>query len=213
VTEIEIAGHALALSDLRLDLDRATTPAEYTAVLDKATAIESHARRHRRGLLKRDLLDLARHAYIIEVEAAFAYAEAVIRIAGRLPDRGRIGRGRPAIYSAGDFGISHDIAARWKRYRNTLGNRDLDIERAAWLEQADGDPAGWDEPSLAGIVRRARMQEESTTDSMICPRCGEVTIAVERRARRRCFGCSWPSKNTPRTFTEPTSVADRRATG
>jgi hypothetical protein len=211
VTDVEIAGAAAALGNLRAGLHLARTPAEYTEVLDKAAAVERHARRFRAALMKRDLLDQARHAYTIEVEAAFARAEAVVAIAGQLPD-GQATRSdlSPSVTSS-DFGISRQTAARWKRYRNALGDRDLDVVRAIWLEEADADPAGWEEPSLARILRRARMEDEDTMslEAMTCPRCGHLTIGMGAPARdvqattevrRRCFRCWWPSKATPASY-------------
>lgn len=103
-----MSSQEVELATLRAGLDKAHTPAELTAVLDMADAMQDRARRFRVAFANANMLDAARDAYRIGIQAAFARLEAVCRIADELPD----GPGRPEKMSddltISDWGISRD---------------------------------------------------------------------------------------------------------
>jgi N6-adenosine-specific RNA methylase IME4 len=142
------------LAGLRAGLDHARTPGEFTHVLDVAAAIADRASRYRRSLLNAELVDAARDAYHIGIDATFARLEAMCRIADQLPG----GQGERTDLSdrptSSHFGISRDTAARWKRYREIVEDLDLDAVKTTWANKADGDPKGWEEPTITRVVYR-----------------------------------------------------------
>lgn len=149
--ELDVPGQG-DLSALRAELDKANTPAEYTAVLDMADAIQNRARRFRVAFAKADLLDAARAVYSIGIDAAFARLDTVCRIADQLPRRGEIGVSRTNIYSAEDYGISGYTAMRWKQMRDEAASRDIQALRAEWLLLPAADPKDWREPTFRRIL-------------------------------------------------------------
>lgn len=153
----ETAPAAVEVARLRRQLEKAETPAELTAVVDYAAAIADRAKRFRQALksAKRDdtaFVDAARQVYGIEIEAAFARLEAICQIAAVLPDRGELGRGVPATYSADDFGIHHSTAAQWKRWAERAAGVTMPALHASWATKPDGDPRGWDDPAISRIL-------------------------------------------------------------
>ena len=160
-----------SVARLRQSVELAETPAELTAVLDVAEAIETHARRLVRAALAGDDIEMARAAYRAQIEGVFGRLEVIRRIAGKLPK----GSGRPAKSSdhlrISDFGISYDTAARWNDWAEVLGDgAPLIDERARWFATVDElDPGRWDDPRLGVIVGRLGWTTPDPVDTPPAP--------------------------------------------
>jgi hypothetical protein len=137
------------------EVARAETPADLMRVLEHADALGSFGRKVRRSALAGGLLDAARDAYRAEVTAAFARLEVMLR-ARQFITIGRPEKGSPRV-TISDFGVSKQAASEWGKVADALATAraDLDEHRQAWLDLAEDDPKGWDDPTIAEIVRRA----------------------------------------------------------
>ena len=166
----------IELADLRSGLELARTPAELTKILDVADAMADRAGRYRRALLGADLVDAARAAYRIGIDATFARLEAMCRIADQLPERGEIGVSRTDTYSTIDYGISRDTASSGSVYRDQVADLDLDELRRHMVGTRRSGPSWmWEEPTAHRLV----YQPPAPVDTPPAPEGRYRTIVID----------------------------------